>query len=259
MVMLRHGPAPTPRPGQVVGRIAALWRYPVKSMGAEALDAADLGWHGLVGDRRWAVVRDDKVTTGFPWLTLRERFDLNRFRPAYTQPGDANRSSVVVRVDDASEVELLDPRFLAGLGEGLSVMKLYRGTFDVMPLSLLTAQTLASLGALLGAAADVRRFRPNLLIDAPDGGPYPEDAWVGCVLRVGGARIHVGQRNERCAVVNVDPANGERDPGVLRAIARERDARLGVYGSTAELGRVAVGDPIVVEHAPMIAEGRWAA
>ena len=35
-----------------VGRVEALYRYPVKSMGGEALDAADLGWHGVDGDRR---------------------------------------------------------------------------------------------------------------------------------------------------------------------------------------------------------------
>lgn len=38
-----------------------------------------------------------------------------------------------------------------------------------------------------------------------------------------------------------------RNPEILRAIARERDARLGVYGSTVEPGRVAVGDPVEIE------------
>jgi hypothetical protein len=67
------------------------------------------------------------------------------------------------------------------------------------------------------------------------------------VVRIGSFRMRVDQRNERCAVVNVDPATGKRNPAVLKAIARERDARLGVYGSTVEPGRVSVGDPVILE------------
>ncbi len=40
--------------GREVGRLVGLWRYPVKSMGAEALDEVEVSWHGLAGDRRWA-------------------------------------------------------------------------------------------------------------------------------------------------------------------------------------------------------------
>jgi hypothetical protein len=59
--------------GRVVGRVVGLWRYPVKSMAAETLAEVDVSWHGLVGDRRWAFVREGAERSGFPWLTLRER------------------------------------------------------------------------------------------------------------------------------------------------------------------------------------------
>jgi uncharacterized protein YcbX len=49
---------PTARSGRIAGRVAGLWRYPVKSMGAEVLSGADVSWHGLAGDRRWAFIRD---------------------------------------------------------------------------------------------------------------------------------------------------------------------------------------------------------
>jgi len=238
------------RPSRVLGRVAALWRYPVKSMAAEPLDAVDVAWHGLVGDRRWAVCRDDKAAFGFPWLTLRERPGMNRFRPTYVQPDKANQSAVTVRVESGKEIELLDPRFVRELGDNLRIMKLYRGTFDVMPLSLITTQTIAGIGSTLGDPVDVQRFRPNLLIEASGDEAFPEDAWVGCQLRIGSMRMRVDQRNERCAVVNVDPVTGTRNPAVLRAIARDRDARLGVYGSTVEPGRVSVGDAVILETRP---------
>ncbi len=70
---------------------------------------------------------------------------------------------------------------------------------------------------------------------------------MGAVLSVGGLRMRVDKRDQRCVMVNVDPDTTRSDPAVLRAIAREREACLGVYGSTVEPGRVAVGDPVVVE------------
>ena len=52
-----------------VGRVAALWRYPVKSMAAQALETADVYWHGVRGDRRWAFVQDGLVRSGFPYAS----------------------------------------------------------------------------------------------------------------------------------------------------------------------------------------------
>jgi MOSC domain-containing protein YiiM len=48
-------------------------------------------------------------------------------------------------------------------------------------------------------------------------------------------------------MVTIDPVTLARNPAILRAITRERDARLGVYGSAVEPGRVAVGDPVEIE------------
>src|SRR5215469_10097858 len=50
----------------VVGCVVALWRYPVKSMAAEELEAVEVSWHGLAGDRRWAFIRDGQARSGFP-------------------------------------------------------------------------------------------------------------------------------------------------------------------------------------------------
>jgi MOSC domain-containing protein len=66
-------------------------------------------------------------------------------------------------------------------------------------------------------------------------------------VRIGGLRMRVDKRDQRCVMVAIDPVTLDRNPAVLRAIARERDARLGVYGSTVEPGPVAVGDPVELE------------
>ena len=231
----------------VVGRVVALWRYPVKSMAAERLDEVEVSWHGLAGDRRWAFIRDGQVHSGFPWLTIRERPDMARYQPRFAEPDRPDGSLTLVRTPSGGELDAADPALAAELGSGVRVIKQDRGVFDTMPLSLLTTQALAGLGQLTAATLAPGRFRPNLLVEAASGPEFPEDSWVGRVLRVGSLRMRVDQRDKRCVMVTIDPVTLARNPAILRAIARERDARFGVYGSAVEPGRVAVGDPVEIE------------
>jgi uncharacterized protein YcbX len=127
------------------------------------------------------------------------------------------------------------------------VIRQDRGVFDTFPLSLITMQTIARLGEIVEAELDVQRFRPNILVDADDQEPFAEDGWVGYVLRVGDMRMRVDKRDGRCVVVTIDPVTTERNPEILRIVARDRQGCLGVYGSTVEPGRVAVGDPVLIE------------
>jgi MOSC domain-containing protein len=230
----------------VVGRVSALWRYPVKSMYGEELDGAEISWNGLAGDRRWAFVRDGQERNGFPWLTMRELPELALYRPRFADPDRPDASLVLVRTPSGAELDVADPALAAELGPGVRVIKQNRGIFDTMPLSLLTAQTVVSVARLVGTGLAVRRFRPNLFVEALGCG-FPEDAWVGRGLRIGGLRMRVDKRDQRCVVVNVDPVTLCRNPAILRAIARERGNLLGVYGSTVEPGRVVVGDPVELE------------
>ena len=229
----------------VVGRVAALWRYPVKSMAAEPLDAVDVSWNGLAGDRRWAFIRDGQVRSGFPWMTIRQRNDMVHYRPRFTEPDRPNASRTMVCTPSGGEFDVVDPALAADLGPGVRVIKQDRGVFDTMPLSLLSNQTVAALSRLTGTPLVAQRFRPNLLVDVP-GTEFPEDSWIGRTLRVGGLRMRVDQRDKRCVIVTVDPVTLRRDPAILGVIARERDTRVGVYGSAVEPGRVAVGDPVVL-------------
>jgi uncharacterized protein YcbX len=230
----------------VVGHVAGLFRYPVKSMGAEELDEAEVSWNGLAGDRRWAFIRGGQERNGFPWLTIRERPELARYQPRLADPDRPDASAVLVRLPSGGEVDVADPALAAELGPGVRVIRQHRGVFDTLPLSLLTTQTLAGLGRLAGTDLTASRFRPNLLVEASGTG-FPEDAWVGRILRAGGLRLRVDKRDQRCVVVTIDPVTLHRDPAILAAIAKERGACLGVYGSTVEPGRIKLGDPVELE------------
>jgi uncharacterized protein len=233
--------------GTHVGRVVGLWRYPVKSMAGEELAAAEVSWHGLAGDRRWAFVRDGATRSGFPWFTLRERRDMGHYRPSLVEPARPDQSPTVVQAPTGVTCDVTDPALAAELGPGVRVLKQDRGVFDALPLSLVTTQTIARLGEAVGGTLDVRRFRPNLLVASDDGQPFAEDAWVGCVLRIGGMRMRVDKRDGRCVVITLDPVTTASDPAILRAVARDRQGCLGVYGSTVEPGRVAVGDAVILD------------
>ena len=234
--------------GHHVGRVVGLWRYPVKSMGAEALADVEVSWHGLVGDRRWAFIRNDLTQSGFSWLTLRERGDMSHYRPSFVEPDRPDKSATVVRTPSGNVFDIADPALGAELSPGgLRVIKQDCGIFDTFPLSLITTQTIARLGEMVCAPLEVPRFRPNILVESADGMPFSEDSWVGSVLRIGGMRMRVDKRDGRCVVITIDPVTTERNPSILRTVAQDRQGCLGVYGSTVEPGRVAVNDAVLIE------------
>jgi uncharacterized protein YcbX len=234
--------------GKPAGRIVGLWRYPVKSMAGEALTEVDVSWHGFAGDRRWAFIRSDVPRSGFPWFTLRQRAELHHYRPAFVEPERPDKSPTVVHTPSGAVLDITDPALAAELDPGgIRLLKQDRGIFDSFPLSLVTTQTLARLGEMVGASLDVSRFRPNLLVEAADDAPFQEDDWVGRVLQIGGLRMRVDERDGRCVVITIDPATTQRTPEILRTVARERQGCIGVYGSTVAPGRVAIGDAVVVE------------
>jgi uncharacterized protein YcbX len=185
--------------------------------------------------------------SGFPWLTIREKPDLWRYEPRFLDPSDVEGSKTLVKTPDDAELEVADPELARRLGEGVRVIKQYGGVFDTFPISLLTTQSVEGLSGLVGESLAPLRFRPNILINGCESDSFPEDQWVGAVLRIGPLRCRVDVRDKRCVMVNVDPTGAASNPGVLRAIANERNARFGVYGSIVEPGTVSVGDAVMLE------------
>ncbi|HTE40991.1 MAG TPA: MOSC N-terminal beta barrel domain-containing protein, partial [Steroidobacteraceae bacterium] len=201
--------------GRVVGHVVGLWRYPVKSMAAEALPSADVSWHGVTGDRRWAFIRPGVEQSGFPWLTLRERGDLNHYRPSFVEPAIPDKSQTIVRTPQGRIFDITDPALATELCPGARVIRQDHGVFDTFPLSLITTQTIAKLGERVGAPLQVERFRPNILVAATGDDSFPEDDWNGCVLCIGSLRMRIDKRDGRCAVITIDPRTGERNPEIL--------------------------------------------
>jgi uncharacterized protein YcbX len=123
------------------------------------------------------------------------------------------------------------------------------GTYlDAFPLLVMTTSALRSLTAALpDSAVDVRRFRPNLVIDSGDAEGHPEFAWVGKHLRIGEVVLRVIEACPRCVMVTREVAPDlPEDRAVLRHVVRDLDQNVGVYAEVVVPGVVRAGDTVVV-------------
>ncbi len=237
--------------GAMVGTVAALYRYPVKSMRGARIEETPVYWHGLAGDRRYAFVRGGN-TSRFPWLTGREVPELLRYAPYLAAQGDPSTVAVRVVTPDGDDLAIEDAALAGELaarhGGAVYLLHSSRGVPDSAGVSILGAATVRQLGERVGATLDPLRFRPNILVETVEGRPFEEEDWLGGLLRFGeredGARIRANRKDPRCMMVNLDPERAEQNPAVLRAIVRERDTCAGLYATTEGVGSVRVGDPV---------------
>lgn len=239
-----------------IGEVAALYRYPVKSMGGERLEVAGVGWHGLEGDRRLAFRRSDD-RSGFPWLTASRLPELVLFAPK-PSGGAGEGIPTHVRTPDGASLEVSGLELAADVGRRygapVEMVHLNRGIFDEASVSLISIATVEEIGRLVSQQPDVRRFRPNIVLAPVEPVAFGEERWVGGVLSFGEpqeAAIFVTNHDERCAMVNIDPDSARLDPEVLKAIVRARDNKAGIYGAVTRKGRVTVGQPVFFEPVPV--------
>lgn len=232
-----------------LGQIEAIFRYPVKSMRGEPLEAATLGWHGLDGDRRLALRRLDEPG-GFPWLTASKLPELILFAP---QPnGDALPTHVVTPEGEAMPLfgEALAAEVGRRLGAPVQMMQLKHGIFDEGTVSVITSATAHEICRLGGTGPDLRRFRPNVVVRSTRAIPFEEDEWVGGVLRFGEAddapSVAVTLRDERCVMINFDPDGGPSAAEMMKAVVRVNQNHAGIYGTVTRVGRLAVGQTVVL-------------
>ena len=188
----------------VVGTVKGLYRYPVKSMAGERLDAGVLGWQGMAGDRRCAFLREDHQG-GFPWLSAGRLPSLVLYRPHAASGADSDDATHVTTPSGAVlelDGEPLRDELSRAFGSPVRLMRLDHGMFDEAPLSLITTASIETIAAAAGRDLDVRRFRPNILMEAASGGASTAD--TGFSLRGGTLLTHMGPQNVGAG----NPSNG---------------------------------------------------
>ena len=126
-----------------------------------------------------------------------------------------------------------------------------QGTFfDAAVVHVLTTATLDRLRMLYPQGRfEVRRFRPNMVIESANGGTdFVENAWIGRTLAIGDAvRLSITGPCPRCVMTTLPQGDLPRDVGILRTAAQHNQANVGVYASVVQGGKVRRGDPVSLE------------
>jgi uncharacterized protein YcbX len=133
-------------------------------------------------------------------------------------------------------------------------MNLKHGIFDEAFISVISLGTLHGIESESGRDLDLRRFRPNVVIETNSGEPFAEDRWVGGTLMFGDgesgeapmAAIGVTMKDERCVMVNFDPDTAERDSEVMKTVVRMNENYAGVYATVVRAGEVRVGQVVTL-------------
>jgi uncharacterized protein YcbX len=239
-----------------VGHVEALFRYPVKSMGGERLEEGNLGWHGLDGDRRLAFRRmDDR--SGMPWLTAGKLPELLLFAPQRREDDAQENLPTHIRTPDGKEMPVFGEDLAHEVGRRygapVEMMHLRSGIFDEAGISVIALDTVREIERLAGVSPDVRRFRPNVVVRSLRSVPFQEDEWLGGVLSFGegddGPAITVTMRDVRCSMLNLDPDSARPAPGMMKAVVRAHQNTAGIYGTVTRIGRLAVGQTILLRAA----------
>jgi len=271
----------------VLGSIVSLWRYPVKSMLGEELNATEVTKRGLLGDRAYALVdsADGKVASAKNPRKWPGLFDCRAALADVPRAG-VKVPSVRITLPDGtvvnSEQRDLDQILSKGLKREVKLSALpdvqtataeeywpdiegldHRDTvtdfglpegtfFDCALVHLLTTTTLDRLRELYPHGRfEVRRFRPNIVVATSSGERnFVEDAWVGQVLAIGDSvRLGVSGPCPRCVMTTLPQGDLPKDTGILRTAAQHNQANVGIYASVLEGGTVRRGDSVRLESA----------
>jgi|FLYL01.1.fsa_nt_gi uncharacterized protein YcbX len=267
-----------PDVGELLGTVLALWRYPVKSMMGEAVNASYVGAGGLAGDRAYALVEPETGRIGTAKIP-RKWGALFKCRARYLEePGADGVPPAQIQLPDgaftSTDAPDIDEVMSALLGRRVRMIgerreklllespplglvpesedaptidfPVINGFFDLGSIHLISTATLDSLRAAApGSRFEARRFRPNIIASTPEAEGFPEEAWTGRVIAIGeDVRVKVTMPTLRCVVTTLAQDDLPDDPGVLRTAAAVNKANVGIYGLVERPGYIRVGDPI---------------
>ena len=269
------------------GSVVSLWRYPVKSMMGEELNAAVVTQSGIIGDRAYAFIdlSTGKVASA---KNPQKWAKLFNFRAAFVEPPrqGAHLPAVRVTLPDGNIVTTEEPdlnRILSNvlgrevtLGttppatpsleeywpdiDGLAHREtttdesIHSGTFfDGAVIHLLTTATIDRLRDLYPQGRfEVRRFRPNIVVESSTGEKgFLENGWVGRTLAIGtDVRLNIVRGCERCVMTTLPQGDLPKDSGILRTAAQHNQVNVGVYASVLQGGTIIRGDAVRLEESP---------
>ena len=205
---------------EVIGHVAAIARYPVKSLKGETLQSVEIAADGIPGDRASALfVTRGHARTGQTFRG-KEHNLLHLTSDTARAVALANRENVGVEVRSGTHY------------------------FDAAPISIVFDTWVDEISRALGRYLDYRRWRPNFFVQSAADFLRAENDLPGSEIEIGGAVLRVRKPIERCVTPTYDVETGEPSPDILRYIAQERANCFGIYCDVELAGVVRTGDAL---------------
>lgn len=207
------------------GTLAAIWRYPVKSLRAESLESTPVYRTGIPHDRERALF----VESGH-----------------YARTGKTYRGKENNLLHTTSDVEAA--RDIAG-SQGVDVSVRFDEEarfYDAAPVSVIFDRWIDEVSTHLGEPLDPRRWRPNFYVRASDDFALSEPDLAGAILEIGTTVFRVIDTIRRCVTTTYDIETGVPDENVLTYVALRRANVMGVYCEVLAEGEVFAGDAVTV-------------
>lgn len=246
------------------GSVAALWRFPVKSMLGERLERAEVTDHGLLGDRAFALY-DRETGKRVSAVDVRRYPNLFRFSARFVRPPQLGEDlpPVVIELPDGNQVESGEPSAQQAISEQLDQdVELVRADadgaahHDAYPVSVLTNSTLRRMSELQpDSNFDARRFRMNVIVECAEDG-FPENEWVGKGVAIGDdARLEVVLPDARCIMTTLAQEDLLQDRTILAGLVKHNRLQIGdkgrypcagVYARVLTTGEIARGNAVAV-------------
>jgi uncharacterized protein YcbX len=241
-----------------IGRVAALWRYPVQSLRGERVEQLTVGENMSVGDRGYGIFDPE---AGHIAVSARGK---RRWRPLVTwsarylaEPvADKPLPPVEITFDDGSKLRSDAPDIDAQLAARLSWdAKLVRVAESVpaykhAPIHALTSATLETLHRLYPSGRfEPVRFRPNVFIETEARDGFVESNWLNRTLAVGGTRLSIDENTVRCVMTTLPQGDLPQDAGILATVTEANKQHAGVYCGVTTPGTIRIGDPVVLHAA----------
>jgi uncharacterized protein len=246
--------------------IAALYRYPVKGLSPEPLDRVALKTgEGLPQDRRFALAHGStRFDSGAPawmpktnFLMLARNERLARLKTSFDESTGiltVQRDGKTVASGNLQEVAgraIIEQFFAAYMGsETRGAPRIVEAPGHMFSdvarkvVSIISLASIRDLERVARAPIDPRRFRANVYLEG--GRPWQEFDWVDQEIRLGGVRLKVVKRIQRCAATNVDPESGQRDLNIPLSLQQGfQHADTGVYAEVLSDGTAAIGDAVI--------------
>lgn len=235
---------------ETVGSVTSLWRYPVSSMGGERLERAPVGASGVEGDRIWGLLDAANARIASPG---REKHFIEVPRGHARFTGDG----VAISADGAEWAPPDDPAMtarLAGVFGFTPVLKPFdsagsggfRPRYEHAPLHIVTTAAMRSLEREHpDSVIDARRFRPNIVVDWPDGpDPMPELGWLDREIRIGDVVLKGSRPCGRCGFITIEQEGLPLDIDLLRTVVKRYERNFGIYCEVLTPGAIGPGDAV---------------